>query len=206
MSKLIKKLVDIAYKSHNGHVAGSLTALPIINEVYKNFDFDNDVFILSKGHASLALYAVLEKYGFKPEYKVHPDRDIENGIYCTTGSLGHGLPIAIGWALGKRLKKEKGLVSVLLGDGECQEGTTWESLLIAQRLNLANLQVIVDNNAYQALDKTLYPAVKNLSKLFNINVVSKTKGTGIKFFEEHPSFHVYHLSDDDYKNIMEELK
>lgn len=206
MKELVKRLVEIAYETKNKHLASGLSALPIINGIYSKME-EGDIFILSKGHGNLGLYPVLEKYGKSPNMnKAHPDIDQENGIYCTTGSLGHGLPIAVGTALGKKMKKEKGIIRVLLGDGECLEGTTFESLTIAEGLNLDNLEVYVDNNEYQAIDRTLYPAVDKLKKAFpELIVVDGKKGSPLSIFEKNPA-HVYDLSEDTYKKLMEELK
>ncbi len=209
MKKLKKRMVEIAYKYRNSHLASGLSALPIIKEIYDNFDFKNDIFILSKGHGCLALYAVLESYGFKPDVsKIHPDINLENRISCTTGSLGHGLPMAVGMALAKKIKKEKGIVKVLLGDGECQEGTTWESLLLVEQLKLNNIGIYIDNNRYQALEKTVSPVVEMIKKLGlnSVTIKSTTKGYGLKLFEGHPDWHVHNLTEEEYKKSMEELK
>ena len=83
-----------------------------------------------------------------------PVRDPANGIHCTTGSLGHGMPFAVGMAKALQVAGSASRVFVLVGDGECQEGTTWESLLIAARFQLDNLTVIVDWNGIQGSDRT----------------------------------------------------
>lgn len=207
LKQLIKRMVEIDYQAKNNHLASALSALPIIANVYEKMDLQNDIFILSKGHACLALYVALEVNGYHPDLtKIHPDIDIQNGISTTTGSLGHGLPLAIGIALGKQLQHLPGKIYVLLGDGECQEGTTWESLLIQDKLQLDNLEIIIDNNQYQALTKTLYPAVDILDRNFPLTIYEITKGTGIKLFEKHPDWHVHELTEQEYKTIMEELK
>ena len=86
-----------------------------------------------------------------PKLTTHLELDSKNGIHATTGSLGHGLPISTGMALGRKLQGIEGRVIVMISDGECQEGTTWESLLIAARHQLSNLLVLVDYNKIQAL-------------------------------------------------------
>ena len=92
--------------------------------------------------------------GLNPEIKTHLAIDIKNGIHCTTGSLGHGLPIATGMAFARKKQKIKGKIFVMISDGECQEGTTWESLLIATKHKLDNLVIIVDRNGLQITGKT----------------------------------------------------
>ena len=126
-----------------------------------------DKFILSKAHASFPLCILLREKGFKTKIKTHLEIDEKNGINCTTGSLGHGLPIATGMAFAKKKTKKPGNIYVMISDGECQEGTTWESLLIAGKHKLDNLIIIVDYNKLQALSK-LKDALplENLSKKF----------------------------------------
>ena len=139
-------------ETKNGHIGSSLSCIDAVDSIYKIMG-KNDHFILSKGHASLALYTILREKGFSPDVsKIHPDIDVKNGIEASSGSLGHGLPVAVGMALEKKIKKEDGIIYVLLGDGECQEGTTWESLLFASQHNLYNLCIIIDYNKLQAID------------------------------------------------------
>ena len=121
---------------------------------------DRDRFVLSKGHGPLGLYAILADKGFFPESELsrfltwdgilggHPDRDRVPGIETSTGSLGHGFPMAIGMALAMRAKGVDRRVIVLVGDGEANEGTVWESALLAGDLGLANLTaVFIDNGS-----------------------------------------------------------
>jgi len=127
---------------------------------YRNDDpqwEDRDYFILSKGHASLALYVVLAEVGFiqrlnswtlrirKPSGG-HPDRNKVPGVEASTGSLGHGFPFAAGIALGLKIKHKSNLVYVLIGDGETNEGTIWETAMVAARRRLDNLVGILDDN------------------------------------------------------------
>ena len=142
---------------------------------------DRDYFILSKGHASVALYVVLEKFGFISQKDLdeygkfnailggHPDSTKIPGVEASTGSLGHGLPYAVGIALGQKIKKRSNKVYVLVGDGECHEGTIWESALVAQNLNLGNLCVIVDLNG-SAAQILPHPDIKRQWKAFGWNV------------------------------------
>lgn len=148
--ELRKKLVQNVYEKKMTHVGSALSCLDTINYLYDHVLTKDDIFILSKGHGAIALYTVLEKHGKKPDWTMHPEIDEEKGIYATTGSLGHGLPIAIGRAFGKKLKG-KGRVFVLLGDGEMAEGSVWESLILANRFKLDNLHIFVDWNKYAGL-------------------------------------------------------
>lgn len=205
MDNLRRRMVEMDRKFDNRHLASALSCVDTIDNIFKQMR-EGDEFVLSKGHASLAYYAVLEKNGFKPDWsKLHPDRDPKNRILVSTGSLGHGLPLAVGIAWGKKLIGKKGDVYVLLGDGECQEGTTWESMLFATRMRLNNLAVIIDDNGYQALEKTIYPAVQLLEQCFKyINVVKNRKGKGLRIFDNFPN-HVQKLSDLEYDQCREDL-
>lgn len=149
-SKQIRRDTIALSKANSGyHYGGCFSIVEILIALYDHVLTDNDKFILSKGHACWPWYVLLREKGFNPKPEGHPSRDPYNGIHCTTGSLGHGLPSGIGIAVAKKLKGEKGKIYVLMGDGECQEGTTWESLLIAAQHKLDNLIVIVDKNGIQ---------------------------------------------------------
>lgn len=153
--KQIRRDTLLLARKHGGyHFGGAFSCVEILSSLYDEVMAPEDVFILSKGHACWPLYVLLREKGKSPRLQSHPHRDPANGIMWTSGSLGHGLPAAIGFALSKRHLNLPGHVYVLLGDGECQEGTTWESLLIAGRQRLGNLTVIVDNNRIQGSDYT----------------------------------------------------
>ena len=137
-------------KANGGyHYGGSFSATEILITLYDKVLTDKDKFILSKGHSCWPYYVLLKEKGLNPKLEAHPTYDDNNGVHCTTGSLGHGLPIGIGMAWAKKLKKDQGRVFVLLGDGECQEGTLWESLLIASHRNIDNIIAIIDHNKIQ---------------------------------------------------------
>ena len=158
-------------KKGEAHLGGSFSMIEIIIILYEKFLRTKDKFILSKAHASIPLCLLLKRYGYKPKITTHLEIDVKNGIHCTTGSLGHGLPIGVGMAFARKLKKLKGKIYVLISDGECQEGTTWESLLIASKNKLDNLIIIVDYNKIQALnileDALPLCNLKNKFKSFN---------------------------------------
>lgn len=133
-----------------------------------------DIFILSKGHAALAVYATLQKKGFfSKKYLLNYDRDgsilsehINHqvpGVEISTGSLGHGLPIGVGWAISFLRDDKKNKVYVLISDGELNEGSNWEAIMFAAHHCLHNLIVILDNNEFQGYSST--KNVINLSPL-----------------------------------------
>ena len=131
------------------HYGGSFSAVEILIELYDNILRAEDKFILSKGHACWPLYVLLREKGKNPKLGGHPTLDPANGIHFTTGSEGHGMPAGIGMALAKKLQGLPGHIYVLMGDGECQEGTTWKSLLTAPHHQLDNFTAIIDFNGFQ---------------------------------------------------------
>lgn len=179
MTKLERRIIDISYKKHLSHIGSCLTAVRQIDVIYQVKN-NNDIFILSNGHAGLALYVVLEKFKFGDaealfdKHGVHPNRDIEHDIHISSGSLGHGLGIAVGMALADRKRN----VYVMVSDGEMAEGSCWEALRIAGELKLENLKVVVNANgygAYGSVDSDLldlrmqyfYPALVNKTNLYD---------------------------------------
>ncbi|MFC1665004.1 1-deoxy-D-xylulose-5-phosphate synthase N-terminal domain-containing protein [Pseudomonadota bacterium] len=141
-----------AFVEHGeAHLGGSFSMIEVLLALYETVLKEDDKFILSKAHASFPLCLLLREKGYNPPLTTHLEIDSGNGIHCTTGSLGHGLPIGTGMALARKHQNTPGKIYVLMSDGECQEGTTWESLLIAAKHKLDNLVVVVDYNKIQAL-------------------------------------------------------
>jgi transketolase len=166
---LRKDIIEMIYTARAGHPGGSLSAVDIINVLYNykmKHDPENpgwaerDRFIMSKGHASPALYAVLGNCGYFPgeEFKSfrkfggllqgHVHRDVP-GVELSTGSLGQGLSVASGMALGSKLAGKNSRVYCMLGDGEMQEGQVWETVMTAAQYRLDNLCAILDYNGIQ---------------------------------------------------------
>jgi transketolase len=141
-----------AFVEHGeAHLGGSFSIIEMLIALYEAVLQADDKFILSKAHASFPLCLILKEKGYDPKLTTHLEIDPKNGIHCTTGSLGHGLPIGTGMALARKLREKSGKIYVMMSDGECQEGTTWESLLIGARHKLDNLVVLIDYNKIQAL-------------------------------------------------------
>ncbi len=221
-----REILEMAMETGINHIASSLSVVEILHTLF-SITGEDDRIILSKGHGCLGYYILLQEKGFTPPLKAHPDIDVENGIECTTGSLGHGLPIAVGMALAKKIKKEKGNIYVLMGDGECQEGTTWESAMIASHNRLSNLCIIVDKNELQALCSTNEASsLRNLAEKFisfgfssvhvdghdvdelervlkvksnrpKVVVAHTVKGKGISFMENCVKFHARLPNDEE---------
>ncbi len=140
-----------------GHIGPSFSLVEILRVLYDDVITPADLVILSKGHGCLAQYVMLVEKGWIDAHELdrfcradgllggHPDPHIP-GVVCATGSLGHGLSLGVGLALGKRSRR----VFVVVGDGECQEGAVWEAALAAGKHRLSNLTVIVDYNKRQS--------------------------------------------------------
>jgi transketolase len=171
---LRKRILNVA-AGKGGHIGGSFSSIDMILTLYKyvlKVNLENpqweerDRFVLSKGHCSLALYAVLEEIGFLnpgelDTYTMKGSRlagHVEHfeipAIEMTTGSLGHGISCAAGMALAAKISGKDWKVFCIIGDGECNEGSVWETLLFTAQQNLKNLIIIVDNNKMESLDLT----------------------------------------------------
>lgn len=169
-------ILEEVYNAKSGHIGGAFSIADILTVLYfneMNIDAkipdspDRDRLVLSKGHASAALYAVLAEKGYidKEELKTfrnidsnlqgHPDMNKVPGVDMTTGSLGQGLSAANGMALSSKLDSRGYRVYCILGDGELQEGQVWEAAMTAEKYQLDNLCVIVDANELQLTDSTM---------------------------------------------------
>lgn len=237
-------ILEASAQSQEGHVPSAFSVLEIIYSIYlgewnkeKEIDFD---FILSKGHASLALYATLEQSKcigpewkidfaqFESDYGGHPDMNKISGVSASTGSLGHGLPFALGKAIANRILNIDKKIYCLIGDGEMNEGTIWESLLLASHHNIHELVVILDLNhstdralmignvkakfeafGYQCLEidgnnlDQLNSAFEfSKAKVLTAIIANTTKGFGLESMENNPAWH--HLSPNSEQ--LNELK
>jgi len=174
VGNLRKRILEIAYKNKLSHLGSYFSTVGIIDEVFSEMGKD-DIFILSSGHAALALYVAIEKhYGINADelFKKqggHPHLDERNRIYCSTGSLGMGLTVAVGRALANPNRK----VHCLISDGECAEGSIWESLRYIKEKKIENLSVYVNINGYCAFNSVdkKYLTDRLLCFLPNINLI-----------------------------------
>ena len=193
-----RNIIKMVHNSKSGHVGGAMSAVEILTTLYQkimnvypewdkasNFE-KRDRFVLSKGHASAVYYSVLSQRGFFPEEELmtfrlfgsrlqgHPNTHLP-GVEVATGSLGQGLSMAVGMALGLKLDKNPAHVFCYMGDGELQEGSCWEAFMHAPHRHLNNITAIIDRNMLQ-IDgdvekvKALEPLADKL-KAFNWNVV-----------------------------------
>ena len=204
---LRKRILDIAYRDGMGHIPSALSIVDILWDLYNRIMTEDDQFILSKGHGALALYVVLEAKGLlslDQPLQGHPRRG--GAILASTGSLGHGMPMAVGLALAKKIKDESGIVFCLVGDGECNEGTIWESALLASKFNLDNLKIIVDDN--RSSDRALDMGdIEHKFESFGLNalVMQTTKGKGVRMMETDPSWHNRKLTKEEHKECVSNL-
>lgn len=172
-SRQIRRIIlDQSKRAHVGHIGSALSIADIMAALYQNVlripdpdDPDRDRFLLSKGHAVLAVYAALFLKGWLTEQSlntycgdgtllgVHPEHALR-GVDFSTGSLGHGLSMGAGAALAARLQRSSRRVFVLVSDAECNEGSLWEAVMFAAHHGLSNLIAIIDLNGQQALGYT----------------------------------------------------
>jgi len=181
-------VIEVSVKNQAGHIAPSLSCVDILVALYYRIMSynpkdalweDRDRLVFSKGHGCYALYAILADLGILPQqewknfYSIDSslsgcvERRPEYGLEVACGSLGHGLPIAVGIASGAKLQNKQYLTFCVMGDGEMQEGTTWEAIQFAVKHELNNLIIIIDSNRLQAMD-------------FIINILDRQERDAIK--------------------------
>jgi transketolase len=242
-----KRLLQMHFDSGVGHIGGNLSALDAMLISFQEFLRDQDRFILSKGHSAGALYVALwfvGRLGDDDLKHFHKDHTLLAGhppaagiadIPFATGSLGHGLSLAAGTALGMRFKGGDARVICLTSDGEWQEGSTWEALIFAAHHQLSNLTVLVDHNNLQGFGST--DEVASMSPLwqrlqgFDVDVevidghdaqairtalgrssqrprfimLRTVKGKGVSFMENRMDSHYLPLSEEKFRAAMAEL-
>ncbi|MFF2154413.1 transketolase [Paenibacillus chitinolyticus] len=250
-------ILKMITSSSSAHVGTCMSIVEILYTLYfKVMKHDplsplnrgRDKLILSKGHGSAALYAVLAEVGYFPtEYlksyyvdggilPAHLDKDSVPGVEVSTGSLGHGLSIGVGMALANKGDGNNGKIFVILGDGECNEGSVWEAVMLAASLRLENLIVVVDYNKFQGLARTndvidqsnmaerwrvfgwdTYEVdghnIDNLMEAFNepqtgpkAIIAHTLKGKGISYMEDKLEWHYKTPTRDELIRGIRELK
>lgn len=249
---LRRTILQTAFRAREGHIASALSIVDIVWVLYGRILKCNarqpgwegrDRFFLSKGHGCLALYAVLVEKGyfgqdvlnsfasFHSPLGGHPDRTKCPGVEASTGSLGHGLPMAVGAALALRIKQSSSRVYCLVGDGECNEGSIWEACLLASHHRLSSLCCIVDFNhsTDRALDlgnleakfqsmgfetetvdghdhEQLTQALASGAWSMPRAVIARTvKGKGCPEMENDPAWHHRIPSPEEFEGLMREI-
>ncbi len=217
------KVIKVAHKHQASHVGSCLSCVELMVYLYYYRMKKGDIFILSKGHAGLTLYTILEDKGlikddelwdYQNKFGVHPEVDKERGIFASTGSLGHGLPIGVGYALADRSRS----VYVLMSDGELDEGSNYEALRLKGELGLNNLFPIVDRNGFKGYDEIKTRA--NLTNGHNFEKIDEkfenkasypllefqtVKGRGIKRLEGKLESHYWPINNHDYEQYQKDL-
>lgn len=241
------RLLQMHFESGVGHIGGNLSALDILLCLYHSVMRPSDAFVLSKGHSAGAFYVTLWSLGKLTDRDLgqfhkdathlsgHPPAKGIPDVLFATGSLGHGLGLASGLALAKKLKGEPGRVFCLLSDGEWNEGSNWEALIFAKHQRLDNLAFIVDANGLQGFGTTEEVAnigpIADKFRAFGIEtyevdghdpvaivhalscngsgpraVVARTiKGKGVSFMEDLMEWHYLPLTEAQYHEAVEEV-
>ena len=205
MKELYKRLLDICYERQLHHLGSYFSALQIIDEIYSQKKED-DIFILSNGHAVVALYVILEKYygldavELHEKYGDHPKRNELDKLHCSTGSLGMGVTVAVGRALANPNRD----VYCLLSDGECAEGSVWEALRFAYENKVTNLKLYVNANGWAAYDAVDLDYLEKRIKAFHpdVNYVRTTvEHFGLKGLHAHYT----NFNEEQYKEALASL-
>ena len=242
--KARRRLLDMHYHANVGHLGGNLSCLEILMTLYHDVMTDNDTFILSKGHAAGALYVTMWTRGllsgdqlctFHGEGTSLPGHTPANTFPCVpfaTGSLGHGLSLACGVALARKLRGESGRVYVLTSDGEWNEGSCWEALSFSVHHKLGNLCIIIDRNGMQGMGPTsevsgmtlgvnkfssFGVAYENIYKTSHslvtrprnsnspvIIICNTVKGCGVSFMEDDWKWHYRPMDKEQYEQALSE--
>jgi len=208
LNKLKRRLIEISYKNNLIHVGSGLSCLETLYNIYKNKK-ESDICILSAGHAAIALYTVLEEMyphiNAQELYKkhgVHPNRDSDNKIDFSSGSLGIGITAAVGFALSDKKRH----VYCVISDGECYEGSVWESLRFINENKMSNITIYVIINGNSATDyidtdylkNRLYSFYKNI-KLIEMESYNLPYLMGI-------DAHYHSITEQEYSELMLLLK
>lgn len=210
---LKRDILISSYEANACHIGSALSCVDIMVDIF-NCLKEDDIFIFSKASGVATYYAILAEKGYFPKYRLAeylknyplPSKEVP-GVIHSFGSLGHGLPVAVGMAYANRDRD----VYVLMSDGECQEGTTYESALFARQHKLTNLYVIIDYNKIQALGHTkdiidLTTAFEFLKNTIpNCEVVDTIKGQGVARFENESSWHYNNLNDIILNEALEDI-
>jgi transketolase len=245
MAKL--RLLRMHYESKVGHIGGNLSSLDAMLYLHSEVMEDDDVFVLSKGHSAGALYATLWATGKLSEDDLktfhgegtklagHPVARWSDGIPFATGSLGHGVSLAAGRSLAKKLRHERGAVFCLTSDGEWQEGSNWEALIFIAHHRLTNITLLIDANGLQGFGTTRDVAsmepLADKMRGFGVNILEidghdsgalkstfaaesllpkviilrTVKGKGVSFMEGLMEWHYLPMTEAQYLKAVEEV-
>lgn len=242
-----RKVLELIYKAQTSHIGSNFSCIDILTVLFERINLDVDKIILSKGWVAASLYYFLWRKGRISDEELNSYCEpgskfiglvepIIPDIPAAGGSMGFGFPFGVGFALAKKIKEEKGLIYVLMSDGEMDCGSTWESALIGANHKLDNLVVIIDNNSLQAMgekkqilniepledkwksfgwnvekiDGHNYQEIEDVLSVKSegpfVVIADTVKGYPISFMSGNNLYHYKYLSDDEYKQALEELK
>jgi transketolase len=204
--ELHKRLLKLLYDHNEEHVGSCFTCIDIIDSIFAKKN-NTDLFVLSNGHAAYALYCILEKYhgvdadDLAKRHGGHPNWEEINHIHCSTGSLGSGLPIAVGRALADPNRK----VFVMISDGECAEGSIWEALRFIKTQNLLNIEVHVNANGWACYDPIDVDYLETRLTAFLSEIIVHRTSVEMFPFLTGLSAHYIKLTEDQFKQGLEIL-
>jgi transketolase len=236
------KVLELIYKAQSSHIGSNLSVIDILTVLFSRKS-PNDLIILSAGWKACAFYYFLYREGTitleqldsycQPGSPFIGLTEPMKGVLFAGGSMGMGLPAAVGFALAKKIKGEPGRVYCVMSDGEQAIGTTYESALIARQHYLDNLTVIIDSNGYQAMGKTSDILTTSVRQTFQVGagvvevdghdheklqeaiefrggnvyviLAHTTKGKGVDFMENNNHYHYKNLTDDEYRQAQDIL-
>ncbi len=239
-----RKALSMIHRAQTSHIASNFSVTDLAVVLYENLKPEDRV-VWSKGWSAATTYILLARKGIIPEsdLELFPNKPylnlVEigvNGVENTGGSMGHGLPVALGIALGQKKAGKQGMVYCIMSDGEMDEGTTWESIMIAAHHNLDNLTVLIDRNTWQAMGRTEdvvrlepleekwkvfgwdalrvdghdYQAIEKAlltpSSKPKVIICNTIKGKGVSFMQDSLVFHYKYVDDETYEKAMKELQ
>jgi transketolase len=237
-----RKVLTMIHKAGTSHIASNFSVIDIATVLYENLKPHDEV-VWSKGWASATIYYFLAQQGKIPqedleEFPNAPYLGLAEttvpGVLCNGGAVGHGAPIAVGVALGKKRARAIGTVYCIMSDGELNEGSTWEAVMMAAHHRLNNLVFVIDANKWQAMGKTTdvcdidafeafegfgwiaddvdghdhQDIARELSSSANrprMMLCHTIKGKGVSFMEDHLLYHYKNVDDETYQKAMAEL-
>lgn len=238
-----KTILGMIHRGQTSHIASNFSVIDIATVLYENLK-EGDEVVWSKGWAAASVYYFLAKQGKIPEddllkFPAEPYLGLAEttvpGVLVNGGSVGHGLSVAVGMALGKKRAGEAGTVYCILSDGELNEGSIWEAAMVAAHHELNNLVAIVDANQWQAMGKTVDVCNLDAAQAFEgfgwgvnerdghnfddiedgfrtqrtnvptVNVFNTVKGKGVSFMENHLLYHYKNVDDETYEKALAEL-
>jgi len=206
--KINKRLLKLLYDHKEEHVGSCFTMVDILCEIFEKKKED-DIVIISNGHAAYALYTILEYYydhidadDLATRHGGHPNREEENHIYCSTGSLGSGIIIAVGRALANPKRK----VYVTISDGECAEGSVWESLRFIADHNIQNIEVHCNANGWACYDPINIDTLEKRLKAFLPTIKIHKTNLNMLSFLKGQNAHYMIMNEEEYKQGIKELQ